>query len=548
MATAFEQLKQKQVTTDNSNLSAFDRLKQKQITVPTIKTESTKEPGFFSKLGSALTESEQNLGKDIGRGLLGGDKYFQKIQDQYTKNVQTLTDLASKQTDPVKKQKYLDMAKSNFEEGKKVGVDFKGRTWEQIAGDVAGVVLDVVTTASGAGAVKAIGTAGKTLSTGQKVVKGITTGAKLGAAYGATGALQENKDIAGVAGSTLAGGLMGGATGGILEGGAGLVTSSLQKQAEKYGAKNITDLAGRIVQGKTKDKTKAAEVLYNIGVNEIKSGEDLENVLNKKIQSLSNAQSEIAVKNTTPLANKDLKLQVKVGEKAKNFSYVKEGLNQLKNFYSSTNDKVGKERVSQIIDKLNKQGLTLKEINQIAIEHGEKLKGFNASGQLASGLTKQASENTRKGIKSIFRQNLEGLGKKSEEIDKALSKTLRVKTLVQKRNESVSALQQKLKERNIFQKLTANGVKILNTILGGTPKAAIEALGVSNVGNKIDNFMDLERTLPQDLKEIQKLMKMSDEQIAKKINSLKTVGNITEATGKISNLATQKLTGTAIND
>jgi hypothetical protein len=36
--------------------------------------------------------------------------------------------------------------------------------------------------------------------------------------------------------------------------------------------------------------------------------------------------------------------------------------------------------------------------------------------------------------------------------------------------------------------------------------------------------------------------------IAKKINSLKTGGSITEASGKIGNLATQKLTGMAIND
>lgn len=544
MATAFEQLKQKQATTDNSNLSAFDRLKQKQTS---IRTETTKEPGFFSKLGSTLVSAEKGLGEDIGYLITGGKKNVDKITKLYTDSAKTMTDLANKQTDPTLKQKYAKQAVDILKEGQQAGAELT-RTPEQMVGDVLGTALDVGTTLSGIGAVKAIGTAGKTLSTGQKVVKGIKTGAKLGAAYGATGALQENKDIAGVASSALVGGLMGGATGGVLEGGAGLISSSFQKQAEKYSAKNITDLAGRIVQGKTKDKKKAAEVLYNIGINEIKSGEDLENVLNKKIESLANAQNEIAVKNTTPLANKDLKLQVKVGEKAKNFSYVKEGLNQLKSFYNSVNDKVGKERITQVIDKLNKQGLTLKEVNQIAIEHGEKLKGFNASGQLASGLTKQASENTRKGIKSIFRQNLEGLGKKSEEIDKALSKTLRVKTLVQKRNESVSALQQKLKERNIFQKLTANGVKIFNTILGGTPKAAIEALGVSNVGNKIDNFMDLERTLLQDLKEIQKLMKMSDEQIAKKINSLKTVGSITEATGKISNLATQKLTGEAIND
>lgn len=168
--------------------------------------------GILSKIGNALTQSEQNLGKDIGRGILGGDKYFKDITDQYTKNVDTLTALAAKQTNPAMKQKYLDMAKSDFEEGQKVGADFKGRTWEQIAGDVAGVGLDVGATVSGLGAVKALEGA----SAGQKILKGATTGLKFGAAYGLAGGLQENKDVTGIAKSGLMGGLIGGATGGTI--------------------------------------------------------------------------------------------------------------------------------------------------------------------------------------------------------------------------------------------------------------------------------------------------------------------------------------------
>ena len=181
-------------------------------------TEQPKQ-GIGTKIFNALTQSEANLGQDIGRGILGGDKYFKEIQDKYTNNIKTLTDLATKQTDPAKKQQYLDLAKQNFEAGQKVGVDFKGRNWEQIAGDVLGTALDVGTTISGLGAVKSL----EGLNAGQKIMKGATTGAKFGGAYGLTSGLQEGKDISGVLQSGATGGALGGATGGLISGAGELV-------------------------------------------------------------------------------------------------------------------------------------------------------------------------------------------------------------------------------------------------------------------------------------------------------------------------------------
>src|SRR3990167_4766807 len=150
-----------------------------------------KAGGFLKGIGSALTQSEQNLGKDIGRGILGGDKFQQGLVSQYEDNAKRLLQLAQKQTSILQKNKYEKMAKSMFEDGVKAGEDFEGRTWKQIVGDVAGVALDVGTTLTGLGAVKGL----KTLSTGQKVIKGAVTGAKYGTVYGAVGGMQEDKSL-----------------------------------------------------------------------------------------------------------------------------------------------------------------------------------------------------------------------------------------------------------------------------------------------------------------------------------------------------------------
>lgn len=137
---------------------------------------------------NSLTSSEQNLGKDIGRGVLGGDKYFKNITDQYTHNVDTLMGLAAKQSDPALKQKYMDMAKQDYEAGQQVGADFKGRTWEQIAGDTLGTALDVALVAApllkGAKVVTPLAEGAIKKTTGE-VVKGIVKETAINAAKGA---------------------------------------------------------------------------------------------------------------------------------------------------------------------------------------------------------------------------------------------------------------------------------------------------------------------------------------------------------------------------
>src|SRR3990167_2276956 len=217
------------------NLSNY-KLPPAGVEQPTEKPQSflQKTGGVLKAVGSAITKSEQNLGKDIGRGILGGDQFQQGLVSQYEDNTKRLLQLSEKQTDPTLKKKYETMARGMFDDGLKAGEDFKGRTWKQIAGDVAGVGLDVGLTLSGLGTVKAL----KGLSAGQKVLKGATTGAKYGTAYGAVGGAQEDKSVLGIAGSAALGGI----TGGILGGGltlAGVGAGKTISAVKERGAKGL---------------------------------------------------------------------------------------------------------------------------------------------------------------------------------------------------------------------------------------------------------------------------------------------------------------------
>ena len=199
--------------------------------------------GFGKSIFNALTQSEQNLGKDIGRGLLGGDKFQEGLVSQYEENATKLLQLAQKQTSILKKNKYEKMAKEMFDDGLKAGEDFQGRTWKQIAGDVAGVALDVGTTLSGLGAVKAI----KGLSAGQKILKGATTGAKYGTAYGAVGGMQGDKSLLGIAGSAALGGAGGAVLGAGLTAG-GILANKVYKEGVKGLLPKPEDIMNRVAR------------------------------------------------------------------------------------------------------------------------------------------------------------------------------------------------------------------------------------------------------------------------------------------------------------
>jgi hypothetical protein len=223
----------------------------------------TKDNGFIGNvintgknIVNAMTKSEQYLGQDIGRAILGGDKFVSRIVGQYQENAKKLTDLAEKQTDPILKQKYGMMAAGMLDDAEKVGLDLKGRTSKQIIGDVLGVALDVGTTLTGLGAAKAtIKTPGIIKGAVQGAKTGALAGAAYGGSYGVVGGLQENKDLSGVIESGISGATVGGLTGGALGAVAGGVSGGILGHSEKATKKE--EIFGKsFVMPKATDKVK----------------------------------------------------------------------------------------------------------------------------------------------------------------------------------------------------------------------------------------------------------------------------------------------------
>ncbi len=372
----------------------------------------------------------------------------------------------------------------------------------------------------------------KALTLAERIGASSATGAISGGLAGGGRAIGEGQDLGGVIGSAAGGAVGGGIFGAALPAlgtslgaagrfvrprsntGAGLVDNIISKNAagkvDEGASEALSSLeqkrleaAGKVVQGDRGERAIAAKVLPTVDTQGVETFSDLSSRIGKSIDTkLKGVDKEFAT-NQTPTKLKDLAqtIEVKSGDKTLKgkVNYVQDALEQLQGHYTSVKDVFGTLRIKALLQKAKTTGLTPGEVNELAKEHGRVLKGFNANGQLASGLTKQASENTRTGLKETARSFLTSDAAKTA--DKEASDLIKIKGLVDDMAEKVNTLQQKVETRSPLQKVgrvLGTGVDIAT---GGLLKSFMQRLFVeSNVGNKSMNALQIQENLAKYLK------------------------------------------------
>ncbi|MDD4601507.1 MAG: hypothetical protein PHQ46_10715 [Negativicutes bacterium] len=193
-------------------------------------TTSPDKKSTLRKVADFLTSSEQKFGDTLGQAVATMDKSVQQNIDTanktYLDTAKRWEDMARMQTDPVKRQNYIDKANESY---KAAGSTYQAvlpainKTNKQILGEASGVGLDVLTAGTLGNEAKAVTEVAPTALrevTKKSLVKGALQGAKegakYGAAYGATGAAQDNQSVVdGAATGTVAGVAIGGVAGGV---------------------------------------------------------------------------------------------------------------------------------------------------------------------------------------------------------------------------------------------------------------------------------------------------------------------------------------------
>jgi hypothetical protein len=268
-------------------------------------------------------------------------------------------------------------------------------------------------------------------------------------------------------------------------------------------AKEFDRLAGTIVQGKAADVPAAKSALSSVNLDGVKSYTDLKSALDDKIEHVSNALDNALQTNTNAKPLSKLNLSSNVGSETVSHNYVNDAISQLDDYYTKTNDIPKQAQMKQLRAKAETQGLSVKEMNDLARLHGRDLNGYNANGELASGLTKQAAENTRQGLKATARQEFGNPVYGAA--DTELSKLIKTRDLVDQVAEQVNKLKQKVSDRGWGEKAGRLVFHVADTLTGGTLKGFVQSFVPRSAGLKIMNALDLERNLQTNLKLFQKL-------------------------------------------
>jgi len=279
--------------------------------------------------------------------------------------------------------------------------------------------------------------------------------------------------------------------------------------------KTPEEIAGEIAQGTKREAQQLLQAVPDIDVSKVKTAGDLKNQAKESIKKLVNEQDVEFNTNPNKYKLNQLVLEETVGNTKVVHNYVKDALEQLSELYTKINDPVSKAKVEQLqakVDTIKGEGLTAKEVNDIARMHSSEFgsKAFGKTGEPLTSVNAQAFENTRKGIKETARDKMPN--EKTKALDDRISNLYKVESLSTKLEKSVNKLAQKMTKPNMLQKISL--------LLG----KAMDITGVKSFLKKSFDIgaqettlspIELEARLSDNLKKIEDALKKSDSELIK---------------------------------
>lgn len=317
------------------------------------------------------------------------------------------------------------------------------------------------------------------------------------------------------------------------------IVKDIEKSKQIKNTSRADSLVGEIVQGRPQDLPVAKKALSEIDTKGVKTYKDLVNRMDEKTKSLMKEVDEAVSINDTPKPidsfTKEITMSPKVkegtlvadgqaGGRGVRVNYVKRAINQLEELYGKTLATEKLLEIQTLKDKAIKDGLTIKEVNDLARTYGTEFgkKAFGKTGEPLTSINAQAFENTRKGIKETARSFLPTDAAKL--LDEQISSIISTKELVKKMEIKTNALLQKVKKRGLVESVARALGRAVDVATLGSVRGFVTSFLPSNIGNKVLNSLDLEQALGKNLKKLDSLLKkaeqLSDADLIKETKSL----------------------------
>ena len=265
------------------------------------------------------------------------------------------------------------------------------------------------------------------------------------------------------------------------------------------------DLVGRITQGKKGTQDAAIRALSEVDTTNVRTYAALNRAIENQTEALARQLDEYLDARPEVLTKDSLTKTSTVSGKTVSVNYVDEAVKQLDELYDKIKAPEDKARIEALTEKLNTEGLTRRELNDLAREYGRTFgqKAFSRTGDPLTSVNAQAYENTRKGVKEAFRSTLDDDTAKI--LDRKMSDLLNTSVATRKMEEKVNNLWQKVKPRTVPERLARGAANIVDTATLHTVSSFLSRMLPSNVGLKTMNSLDIEAELAKNLKKLDKI-------------------------------------------
>lgn len=276
-------------------------------------------------------------------------------------------------------------------------------------------------------------------------------------------------------------------------------------------AQNLDETVGKIIQGKPADISKAKLALSQLDTSDVKTYAELGERIDDQVELLSTKVDDFFGAQKGSLKRDELIITTRVGDEVVAQNFVDDAIEQLKELYVKTKEAPALAKVNQLERKLDTEGLSRLELNNLAREYGVEFKGkafSRVSGEPLTSVNAQAFENTRKGIKSVVRGLTDS--KIPETLDRQISALLKTKPLVRKMETKVTQLFQRVNKRGLMERIARGLAGAVDVATFRAPSGFISRLLPSNVGLKTLNSIDLEKQLQKNLKKLDELLKLNN--------------------------------------
>lgn len=296
--------------------------------------------------------------------------------------------------------------------------------------------------------------------------------------------------------------------------------TALKDLEAKNAAKNLTkntneakDTAGRIIQWDIGSQSEAVNALKQVDTKWVKTYKDLSSKIDARKTTIAKQVDEILGKETkTYNGTTSKKVDMPDGSYRTLWQTpIQDWIDDLKALYEKLGDQENLLKMKYWENKLMWEGLTVKEMNDLAKLHGMEFrnKAFNKDWSPKFSDIGVKFEENRKNMKEYVRDLLPDDTTKN--LDRAYHELVDTQYYVDKMAESVNKLTQKLKNKSLFEKIWGWIGGIVNSLTGGWIKSFVSKFLPSGAaGNAFNNALDMEKELPKLLNRLDDLNRKID--------------------------------------